>query len=92
MVQALKMAARVATLVALGAALFYLFTIVQVPSIDLSGLLSPVSKGLAVFYHWIPGAALIWNFVKSLIAITIIVFSVRVVIIGLKWAFKISEG
>lgn len=92
MVPAIKMAARIAALVSGFALLVVLFAVIKIPALDFSSITSAVSAGLAVFYHYIPGAQAIWTFILTLIAVTLAFYGLKWGFMAIKWALKVSEG
>lgn len=92
MIDSIKMAARVVALVGGFAAIVAIFALIRVPDINFDGIQSAVSSGLALLNHWIPGFSIFWAFARALIIASIALFGLTWVIIGVKWALKVSEG
>lgn len=92
MVETIKMVARIGALVTFAGLFFIIFVTIKVPDIDLTSFAQVIGTGLAVFYHWIPGASFIWPFIVTLVETTIGLIGLSLAFVLLRWALKVSEG
>lgn len=91
MVDALKIAAKVALIVIVTAAILIIFANVQIPTLDYTFMINGMETGLAVLYHWIPIANVIMPVIYTCLGIRLAILVFEITAIAWRWIFKINE-
>lgn len=91
MVDALKIAAKVALIVVITGAIIALFTGLVIPSINLVPLAEAVGKGKAIINYWLPDMYIWLTLGIAIIILEVGVLGVRLALIAVKWIMKVNE-
>lgn len=91
MVDALKIAAKVALIAVVSAAIVLLFTTVQIPSLDFTLLSQGLGTALAIFYHWVPAASVIFPIAVAMMGLYLAILVFQLGAIAWRWIFKVNE-
>lgn len=93
MVDALKIAAKVAVVAIVMVAVFAVFATVTLPAIDTTLYIVPaISKGKAIIEFWGGSFMLQWlGFAFILLGVRVAILSFKMAMIAVKWILKINE-
>lgn len=91
MVDALKIAAKVALIAVVTTAIIALFANIQIPAIDFSTFTQGVSTALAVVYHWVPVMTVIFPIALTLVSLELAIVVFQFAMIAVRWVFKVNE-
>lgn len=92
MVDGVRIAVRtaaVAGLIVAAAAVYGLFSTVEVPSADVGTLVSVVGMGKAIVNHWAPEVMWMITAVVALFSVRWMIFFARYAVMGVKWMMAI---
>lgn len=91
MVEALKIAAKVALIAVVSAAIIALFANVQIPGMDFSVFAQALGKGLAIVNHWCPAMVIVWPVAIAMMSLQLAMFVFNMGAIAWRWVFKVNE-
>lgn len=91
MVEALKIAAKVALIAVVSGAIIALFTAVQIPGLDFSVFGQALGKGLAIVNHWCPAFAIVFPVAVAMFSLQIAIILFEFGAIAWRWIFKVNE-
>lgn len=93
MVDALKIAAKVAVITVVMLAVFAVFANVALPTIDTTLYLVPaIAKGKAIIEFWGGSFMLQWlGFAFILLGVRVAILSFKMAMIAVKWILKVNE-
>lgn len=86
-----KMAAKLALIAVVTTAIIVLFATVQIPNLDFSLLSTGINKALAIFYHWVPGASVIFPVAVAMLGLQLSIKLFEFAMIAVRWVFKVNE-
>lgn len=89
---AIKMGVRIGLVAVVTAAILVIFTQVQIPGLDFSGVSGGLNTALAIVYHWCPGAQVIFPVAVTMMGIYLAIMLFQFAMIAVRWIFKINEG
>lgn len=88
----IKMAARVAILVAVIATAIGVLSYITIPAVDFSPFAQALAKGKAIYDYYI-GNSIWWTLALALLGIIFVGFpALRLVLISYGWIMKVNEG
>lgn len=91
MVDALKIAAKVALIVVITAAILLIFANLQIPNLDYSYMSQALGAGLATMYHWVPVSTVIFPLIVAILGIRVAILGFEIGAIAWRWIFKVNE-
>lgn len=91
MVEALKIAAKVALIAIVSAAIILLFSTVQIPGLDFTVFGQALGKGLAIANHWCPALAIVWPVAVAMMSLQLAMIVFNLGAIAWRWVFKVNE-
>lgn len=86
-----KIAAKVAALVAGTALIIALFSVITIPSLDLTSASDYINTAYSVCLHYIPGFSVLWSLGIGIITLDLGILGVRFGLIAVKWILKVNE-
>ena len=86
-----KIALKVGLIAGVMAAIWGVFTQIQIPNIDFTGLFSGVGVAMAFINYWIPVFPVIWGSALAMGGILIALWTIRFGLIAVRWLFKVNE-
>lgn len=91
MVDALKIAAKVALIAVITAGILLIFANLQIPALDYSYFRQALGAGLATMYHWIPISTIIFPFIVAILGIRVAILGFEISMIAIRWIMKVNE-
>ena len=88
---AVKIAVKTALIVGITAGIIALFNIIQIPSVDYIYFTQAIGAGLAVVYHYIPVASVLFPIVLALLAFDVALRAFNLSMIAVRWVMKVNE-
>lgn len=88
---AIKIAVKTALIVGITAGIIALFNIIQIPSVDYTYFTQAIGAGLAVVYHYIPVASVLFPIVLALLAFDVALRAFNLSMIAVRWVMKVNE-
>lgn len=88
---AIKIAVKTGLIVVITAGIIALFATIQVPSVNYSNFTTALSSGLAVCYHYVPAAAVIFPVVLAILAFDVALRAFQLAMIAIRWVMKVNE-
>lgn len=88
---AVKIAVKTALIVGITAAIIALFANIQVPTLDYSSFTDALGTGLAVVYHYVPVASVIFPVVLAILAFDVALRAFHIAMIAVRWVMKVNE-
>lgn len=89
--EAIKITAKAAALVAATAAIIALFSVIQIPAIDLSPATDVIGLVYSIGVHYVPLFPLIWNLGLVLLTLEAGIITWKVGAIAYKWVLKVGS-
>lgn len=86
-----KIAIKVGLVAGVMAALWAVFTQLQIPSIDFSVPLQSAGFAMAFITYWCPAFPTVWNFTLILLGVLVGLWTFRFATIAVRWLFKVNE-
>lgn len=86
-----KMGAKIALIAVVTAAIILIFATVQIPSLDFTQFSTGISTALAIIYHWVPAASIIFPLAVAMLGIQLAILLFEYGAIAWRWIFKINE-
>lgn len=86
-----KIAAKLALVSVVTVAIIALFTTVQIPGLDFTLLSTGISTALAIFYHWIPAAPIIFPIAVAMLGLQLSIKLFEFAMVAVRWVFKVNE-
>ena len=91
MTDAIKIGVKVGLVAIITAGIIALFANIQVPSIDYTSFTNALNSGLAVCYHYVPVAAIIFPVVLAILAFDVALRAFQLAMIAVRWIMKVNE-
>lgn len=91
MVDALKIAAKVAVIGLITVGIFALFTTPIIPGLNLSEFNSAVAVGKAIVAYWVPGYQIWLTVAFALLAFRLALWTAQIGFIAIRWILKTNE-
>lgn len=91
MTDALKIAVKTGLIVVITAAILVIFATLQIPSLDFTLLSSGISTALAIFYHWVPAASVVFPIAVAMLGIQLAILLFEFAMIATRWIMKVNE-
>lgn len=88
---AVKIAVKTALIVGITAAIIALFANIQVPAVDYTNFSNALGVGLAVVYHYVPAASVIFPIVLAILAFDVALRAFNLTMIAVRWVMKVNE-
>lgn len=88
---AVKIAVKSALIVGITAGIIALFANIQVPAFDYTYFTNGLNTGLAVVYHYVPVAAVIFPVVLAILAFDVALRAFQLAMIAVRWVLKVNE-
>lgn len=88
---AIKIAAKAALIAVITTAIIALFANIQIPTMDFQNFSQALGTGLAVLYHYVPVAQVLFPVVLALIAFDVALRAFNLAMIAVRWVMKINE-
>lgn len=86
-----KIAAKTALIAVITAAIIALFANVQIPNLDFTMFGQALGKGLAIMYHWVPGANVIVPLAFSMLGLQLAIMLFEFAMVAVRWVMKVNE-
>ena len=86
-----KIAAKLALVAVVTIAVIALFAVVHIPSLDFTSLSSGISTALAIFYHWVPAASVVFPIAVAMLGLQLAIKLFEFAMIATRWIFKVNE-
>lgn len=86
-----KIAVKMGLIAGVMAAIWGVFTQIQIPSINFNGLFDGVGTAMAFLTYWIPVFPVIWGSTLTMGGILIALWGARFGLIAVRWLFKVNE-
>lgn len=86
-----KIALKVGLVAIVMAALWAVFTQVQIPAIDFSVITQSAGLAMAVISYYCPAFTVVWNTTLAILAMFIALWTFRFGAIVWRWLFKVNE-
>lgn len=86
-----KIAIKTGLIATVMVALWAVFNVIQIPTIDFSTMFSGAGTAMAVLGYWIPVFPTIWNFTLVLLGVLLALWTFRFAMIAVRWLFKVNE-
>lgn len=86
-----KMAAKIALIAVITTAIIVLFATVQIPNLDFTLFSTGINKALAIFYHWVPGASVIFPIAVAMLTLQLAIKLFEFAMIAVRWVMKVNE-
>lgn len=91
MVEALKIAAKVALIAVITTAIVALFAGIQIPGLDFTYINQGLSTALAFAYHWCPGLQVVFPLAVAMAGVYLAIMLFHYAMIGVRWIMKVNE-
>lgn len=91
MADAIKIAVKTALIAVITAGIILLFANIQVPSLDFASFSSAIGTGLAVIYHYVPAAQIVFPIVVAILAFDVALRAFQLAMIAVRWVLKVNE-
>lgn len=91
MIEAMKIAAKVALIAIITGAIIALFAGVQIPGLDFTVLTNALGTALALAYHWCPGLSVILPVAIAMWGVYLAILLFHYAMIGVRWIIKVNE-
>lgn len=91
MTDAIKIGVKTGLIAIITAGIIALFANIQVPSINYSDFTSAISSGLAVIYHYVPAAQVVFPIVLAILAFDVALRAFQLAMIAIRWIMKVNE-
>jgi hypothetical protein len=88
----IKMAARVAALVAGVAIVVVVFNNITIPALDVSQATTYLNVAYSIGTYYIPGFQVLFNLAITLITLNITIITAKLGLLGVKWLLRVNEG
>lgn len=88
---AIKIAVKTALIAVITAAIIALFANIQIPSMNFQYFSQALGTGLAVLYHYVPVAQVLFPVVLSLLAFDVALRAFNLAMIATRWVLKVNE-
>lgn len=88
---AIKIAAKTALIAVITAAVIALFANITIPNVDYSQFSQALGVGLAVVYHYVPIASVLFPVVITLVAFDLAYRGFQIAMIAIRWIMKVNE-
>lgn len=86
-----KIGAKVALIGVITAGIIALFATVQIPALDFALLSTGLNKALAIFYHWVPAASIIFPVAVAMLALQLAIKLFEFGMVAVRWIMKVNE-
>lgn len=86
-----KIAVKTALIVVITVAVIALFATVQIPTLDFSTLSTGLSTALALFYHWVPAATVVFPLAIVILGLYLSILLFELAMIAVRWVMKVNE-
>lgn len=91
MTDAIKIGVKTGLIAVITAGIIALFANIQVPSMNYTSFTSALSSGLAVIYHYVPAAQVIFPIVLAILAFDVALRAFQLAMIAVRWIMKVNE-
>lgn len=88
---AVKIAVKTALIVGITAGIIALFNIIQIPTVNYTSFSQALGAGLAVVYHYVPVATVLFPIVLALLAFDVALRAFQLSMIAVRWVMKVNE-
>lgn len=88
---AIKIGVKAGLIGVITAGIIALFTTVQIPALDFSYFSQALGTGLAVVYHYVPAAQVVFPVVLALLAFDVALRAFNLGMIAVRWVLKVNE-
>ena len=86
-----KIALKAGLIAGVMAALWAVFTQIQIPSIDYSVVTQTAGTAMAFLIYWCPVFPVIWNISLVMLGLLVALWTFRFGSIAIRWLFKVNE-
>lgn len=86
-----KIALKAGLIAGVMAALWAVFTQIQIPSIDYSVVTQTAGTAMAFLTYWCPAFPIIWNISLVMLGVLVALWTFRFGSIAVRWLFKVNE-
>lgn len=91
MVDALKIAAKVALIAVITTGILLIFANLQIPTLDYTNFSQALGAGLAAIYHWVPVSVVIFPLIIAILGIRVAILGFEIGMIAIRWIMKVNE-
>ena len=86
-----KIALKVGLIAGVMAAIWAVFTQIQIPQIDFSIVLQNAGFAMAFLTYWCPAFPVVWNITLVILGVLVALWTMRFALIAVRWLFKVNE-
>ena len=86
-----KIALKVGLIAGVMAAIWAVFTQIQIPSVDFSVITQNTSFAYAFLSYWCPAFPVVWNISLAMLTLLVSLWTARFALIAIRWLFKVNE-
>lgn len=86
-----KIALKAGLIAVVMVALWAVFNVVQIPTLDFTTYLSGVSTAMAVITYWLPVFPTLWNTTLIMFGMILALWAFRFAMVAVRWLFKVNE-
>lgn len=86
-----KMAAKIAALIAGAALIIVIFNAITIPNLDISAAGDYLNIAYSIGNHYLLGFPILWNLGMALLGAELAELTVRLGLIAIKWVMKVNE-
>lgn len=91
MVDAMKIAAKVALIAVITTAILALFAGVSIPGLDFTYFNQGLSTALALAYNWCPGLQVVFPLAVGMASVYLAIILFHYAMIAVRWIMKVNE-
>lgn len=88
---AIKIAVKTGLIAVITAGIIALFANIQIPTMNFQYFSQALGTGLAVLYHYVPVAQVLFPVVLSLLAFDVALRAFNLAMIAVRWVMKVNE-
>lgn len=86
-----KIALKTGLIAVVMAAIWAVFNVVQIPTIDYSTVFASAGTAFAIITYWVPVFPVVWNTTLILVGMLIALWAFRFAMVAIRWLFKVNE-
>ena len=86
-----KIALKVGLIAGVMAAIWAVFTQIQIPAVDFSVITQNTAFAYAFLSYWCPAFPVVWSISLAMLTLLVSLWTVRFSLIAVRWLFKVNE-
>lgn len=91
MTDAVKIAVKTGLIAVITGAIIAVFATIQIPTVNYTAFTQALGTGLAVVYHYVPIATVLFPVVLGLLAFDVALRGFQLAMIAVRWVMKVNE-